>query len=166
MLLVDILVLYLERIIFVPTLDAFDPTQYYINVSKTLEKLGYDVYLRGLCLLCDDGGWENVFFVVPRVNHRNPLVGGEFTVRLDMRGKENGNAALVRSEFSLRRVAATSGDSSLVREFDDESSRGNEDLARWLSEVADVSGGVYPTRFALVAHRVMVASGVGPGEWV
>lgn len=166
MLLVDILVLYLERIIFVPTLDAFDPTQYYINVSKTLEKLGYDVYLRGLCLLCDDGGWENVFFFVPRVNHRNPLVGGEFTVRLDMRGKENGNVSLVRSEFSLRRVAATSGDSSLVREFDDESSRGNRNLARWLSEVADVSGSVYPTRFALVAHRVMVAAGIGPGEWV
>lgn len=166
MLLVDILVSHLERIIFVPTLDAFDPTQYYINVSKTLEKLGYDVYLRGLCLLCDDGGWENVFFVVPRVNQRNPLVGGEFTVRLDMSGKENGNAALVRSEFSLRRVAATSGDSSPVREFEDESSRGNCNLARWLSEVADVSGGVYPTRFALVAHHVMVASGVGPGEWV
>ena len=166
MLLVDILVLYLERIIFVPTLDAFDPTQYYINVSKTLEKLGYDVYLRGLCLLCDDGGWGNVFFVVPRVNHSNPLMGGEFTVRLDMRGRESGNAALVRTEFSIRRVAAASGDSSLVREFDDESSRGNEDLARWLSEVADVSGEVYPTRFALVAHRVMVASGIGPGEWV
>lgn len=166
MLLVDILVSHLERIIFVPTLDAFDPTQYYINVSKTLEKLGYDVYLRGLCLLCDDGGWENVFFVVPRVNQRNPLVGGEFTVRLDMSGKENGNAALVRSEFSLRRVAATSGDSSPVREFEDESSRGNCNLARWLSEVADVSGGVYPTRFALVAHHVMVASGIGPGEWV
>ena len=166
MLLVDILVLYLERIIFVPTLDAFDPTQYYINVSKTLEKLGYDVYLRGLCLLCDDGGWENVFFVVPRVNHRNPLVGGEFTIRLDMRGKENGNASLVRSEFSLRRVAATSGDSSLVREFEDESSRGNRNLVGWLSEVADVSGGVYPTRLALVAHRVMVAAGIGPGEWV
>lgn len=81
-------------------------------------------------------------------------------------GEENGNAALVRSEFSLRRVAATSGDSSLVREFDDESSRGNRNLARWLSEVADVSGGVYPTRLALVAHRVMVAAGVGPGEWV
>ena len=166
MLLVDILVLHLERIIFVPTLDAFDPTQYYINVSKTLEKLGYDVYLRGLCLLCDDGGWENVFFVVPRVNHSNPLVGGEFTVRLDMRGKENGNAALVRSEFSLRRVAAASGDSGPVREFEDESSRGNRNLARWLSEVADVSGGAYPTRFALVAHRVMVAAGIGPGEWV
>lgn len=149
-----------------PTLDVFDPTQYYIDVSKTLEKLGYDVYLRGLCLLCDDGRWENVFFVVPRVNHRNPLVGGEFTVRLDMRGKENGNAALVRSEFSVRRVAATSGDSGPVREFDEESSQGNEDLARWLSEVADVSGGVYPTRFALVAHRVMVAAGIGPGEWV
>lgn len=57
------------------------------------------MYLRGLCLLCDDGGWENVFFVVPRVNHSNPLVGGEFTVRLDMRGKENGNASLVHSEF-------------------------------------------------------------------
>jgi len=40
-----------------------------------------------------------VFFVVPRVNHSNPLVGGEFTVRLDMRGKENGNASLVHSEF-------------------------------------------------------------------
>lgn len=107
-----------------------------------------------------------MFFVVPRVNQRDPLVGGEFTVRLDMSGKENGNAALVRSEFSLRRVAATSGDSSPVREFEDESSQGNEDLARWLSEVADVSGGVYPTRFALVAHRVMVAAGIGPGEWV
>ena len=107
-----------------------------------------------------------MFFVVPRVNHRNPLVGGEFTVRLDMRGKENGNVSLVRSEFSLRRVVATSGDSSLVREFDDESSRGNRNLARWLSEVADVSGSVYPTRFALVAHRVMVAAGIGPGEWV
>ena len=65
MLLVDILVLYLERIIFVPTLDAFDPTQYYINVSKTLEKLGYDVYLRGLCLLCDDGGWGECVFCCP-----------------------------------------------------------------------------------------------------
>lgn len=166
MLLVDILVLYLERIIFVPTLDALDPTQYYIDVSKTLEKLGYDVYLRGLCLLCDDGGWENVFFVVPRVNHSNPLVGGEFTVRLDMRGRENGNAALVRTEFSVCRVAATSGDSNPVREFEDESLRGSHNLARWLSEVADVSGSVYPTRFALVAHRVMVASGIGPGEWM
>lgn len=164
--LVDILVLYLERIIFVPTLDAFDPTQYYIDVSKTLEKLGYDVYLRGLCLLCDDGGWENVFFVVPRVNHSNPLVGGEFTVRLDMSGRENGNAALVRSEFSVCRVAATSGDSSPVREFEDESSRGDDNLARWLSEVADVSGSVYPMRLALVSHRVMVAAGIGPGEWV
>lgn len=107
-----------------------------------------------------------MFFVVPRVNHSNPLVGGEFTVRLDMRGRENGNAALVRTEFSIRRVAATSGDSSLVREFEDESLRGSDNLARWLSEVADVSGSVYPTRFALVAHRVMVAAGVGPGEWV
>lgn len=149
-----------------PTLDAFDPTQYYINVSKTLEKLGYDVYLRGLCLLCDDGGWENVFFVVPRVNHSNPLVGGEFTVRLDMRGRENGNAALVRSEFSVCRVAAASDDSSPVREFEDESSRGDDNLPRWLSEVADVSGSVYPTRFALVVHRVMVAAGIGPGEWM
>lgn len=33
-----------------PTLYAFGPTEYYVNVSKTLEKLGYDVYLRGLCL--------------------------------------------------------------------------------------------------------------------
>ena len=130
-----------------PTLDAFDPTQYYIDVSKTLEKLGYDVYLRGLCLLCDDGGWENVFFVVPRVNHRNPLVGGEFTVRLDMSGRENGNAALVRTEFSIRRVAATSGDSSLVREFEDESSRGSHKLTRWVSEVTDVSGGVVSDAF-------------------